>query len=223
MKKFFFTLGVAALTTLSVFTADAQITEDYENNHVGKIFQQAKVDLNNDGRKETVALKSFRKLGDYGDLLAKIVVFDADGKVIFRGPEITNLSDNRHLGCFNHGTSILDLIADIDGDGRLEMLIALPQSDVRPRTYAVWRWENNQFKYLYATSIMSRDNQQFKFMPAELDYEGYSFVVGFDNKIYAPGQPIKARVLDFIKGYGNYNSKDMIFVPNAQGFRAEQQ
>ncbi|MBQ7529023.1 hypothetical protein IJT10_03865 [bacterium] len=221
MNKFFFTLGVAALTTLSVFTANAQITEDYENNHVGKIFQQAKVDLNNDGQKETIALKSFKVL-EYGDLFAKILVFDANGNIIYRGPEITDYQDNRHIGCFNHGNSNLDLIADIDGDGYLEMLISMPQSDVRPRTYSIWRWNNNKFTYLRNASIMSKDNKQFKFMPSNGDGNGYSFVMGFNQKIYAPGQTIKASVLDFINGYGNYQSKDLLLTPNAQGFRVEQ-
>ena len=100
-------------------------------------------DLNRDGVYERVTWQKFvtTELGDY----YQIVVEDRKGNIIWRGPKTTKESSPFFIASLDTGVSIPELIADIDKDGYMEMLIPAPASDVSPLWYKRLKWENGKF------------------------------------------------------------------------------
>ncbi len=129
MKKFILIILTALFTLL--------IANDF------KELKAIYADLNGDGVQEKVTWQKFvtTELGDY----YQIVVLDSSGNTIWRGPKTTDESSPFFIASLDTGVSIPELIADIDNDGNLEMLIPTPASDVSPLWYNRLKWKNSKF------------------------------------------------------------------------------
>lgn len=145
-------------------------------------------DLNSDGFKEKITWQKFAstELGDY----YQIVVFDSKGNTLWKAPKTTDESSPFFVASLDTGVSIPELIADIDNDGKLEMLIPAPASDVSPLWYKRLKWKNG--KFIPMKSAILQYNPNAKNMPLKWIYKypgSYSFwVMGFwkkNNKIKA--------------------------------------
>lgn len=104
----------------------------------------------------SVGLKYFKSAED-DNTFAKLVAFDSKGNIIWKGPEITDFSDRRSLGCFNFGSSEIQIAADLDGDGKVELAIAEPRSDVSPNSFQIWRWDGSKFYYIHSKCLLDTD------------------------------------------------------------------
>lgn len=109
-------------------------------------FQELKeiyADLNRDGVAERITWKKFAttELGDY----YQIVVTDSYGNIIWKGPKVTDESSPFFIASLDTGVSIPQIVADIDNDGYLEMLIPSPASDISPLWYERLKWKNGKF------------------------------------------------------------------------------
>ncbi len=108
-----------------------------------KELKEIYADLDGDGINEKVTWKKFSatELGDY----YQIIVTDSSGNIIWTGPKTTDSSSPFYIASLDTGVSIPELIADIDNDGYLEMLIPTPASDVTPLWYNRLKWKNGRF------------------------------------------------------------------------------
>ncbi|MBI4864095.1 MAG: hypothetical protein HY815_28135 [Candidatus Riflebacteria bacterium] len=101
-------------------------------------------DLDNDGRQETIELRSCART-DLGDFY-QLVVLDADGKTIWSGPTGRDTANPLIFGSWDFGVTLPQVAGDIDGDGFVELVGPAPQSDVSAPSYRVFRWKGLGFK-----------------------------------------------------------------------------
>jgi hypothetical protein len=100
-------------------------------------------DIDGDGQEEIVALRRFarRELGDFYQLL----VLAEDGTILWEGPRIADSDDDLIFGSWDFGVSLPEILLDVDGDGRPELLASAPQSDVSPVYYRILHWSHGRF------------------------------------------------------------------------------
>ena len=100
-------------------------------------------DINGDGREEIVGLRRFarREIGDFYQLL----VLAEDGTILWEGPRIADSDDDLIFGSWDFGVSLPEILLDVDGDGRPELLAPAPQSDVSPVYYRILHWSHGRF------------------------------------------------------------------------------
>jgi len=103
-------------------------------------------DIDHDGRVEKFQWARFATIEE-GDCYF-LTVIDDDGTVLWRGPKTVNVSSPYIFCALDEGFSLPELLADIDGDGYLELLSPRPQSDVSPTYYRRIRWKGGQFEIL---------------------------------------------------------------------------
>jgi hypothetical protein len=80
-------------------------------------------------------------LGDYFQL----VVSDESGKRIWAGPRQPDEQNPLVFGAWHFGVSLPEIVADVDGDGAIELVAPEPQSDVSPTGWRVLRWTSAAF------------------------------------------------------------------------------
>lgn len=89
-------------------------------------------------------------LGDYFQL----VVTDATGRRVWAGPRAADEADPLVFGAWHHGVSLPECVADVDGDGAVELIAPAPQSDVSPTIFRVLRWTGGSFVPVRTGSLM---------------------------------------------------------------------
>ena len=129
MKKYILTLLLFAITLL-----------------IGNNTQKIKAlyaDLNRDGINEKISWRKFAttEWGDYYQLL----VLNKRGKIIWKGPKTKDETNPFFVASLHMGVSLPELVADIDQDKHLELLIPTPASDVSPLFYNRLKWKNGKF------------------------------------------------------------------------------
>ena len=107
--------------------------------------QKFSVDLNGDGRPETVVLHTYNVEGvEKGQLK----VLSPRGKVIWAAPRVkTPYEDGpwSFLGEFDRGD--ICFVDDYDGDGRVDLVATGQKSDVRPTLYKIYHWDGRRFVF----------------------------------------------------------------------------
>ena len=104
------------------------------------------LDLNGDGRAEKVGLRPF-KSGD--TTFQQLVVCDSAGRMLFEGPKtVTNNAYADHPLVFGGEFDLgeLEVIGDLDGDGKVELIGTDQKSDVSPTGFRLLRWQNRAFR-----------------------------------------------------------------------------
>ncbi len=159
MKKRFWvslTIGAGILASLSSAPAMAQ-DGGYQPPRLNRTYEQLTGDLNGDGRMERVALIPFSVDEKRDTYFMQLVVFDSAGKVLWKSPRIADANNNQVWGSFMFGSTNLVVLQDIDGDGRPELINTQPQSDVRPATYRVWKWDGSKFNFQFCAKAIETD------------------------------------------------------------------
>jgi len=101
-----------------------------EDIKIGHIRNITSIDLNGDGKKEQIVTKIY-KINDYASW-EKLIILDKNGEKIWESPEGGDIGSPMVFGVSETGSSLPQIISDIDGDGFIEAIITQPQSDVRP-------------------------------------------------------------------------------------------
>ena len=140
-------LGVAAL--LSASPAQAQ----QQRPQVGEVWQELSGDIDSDGQSERVCLVPF-EIDESGQAFMQLKVYDHTGEMIWETPKIKDYANKRAFGNYNFGDTDIQLLCDLDKDGRMDLIGAMPRSDMRPILYRVWTWTGGCFEpkftgYLY--------------------------------------------------------------------------
>jgi len=127
---------------------------EFEDVKEGSVVISFTVDLNGDGKMEKVGLRAYNKTEE--EYLGQIVVSDSRGVTIWESPKMKdrNSSDPFLFGAFNAGCSLPEIVADIDGDGKIEMLSTAPISDVSPMPFLEFRWDGRKFVFIQRKVLM---------------------------------------------------------------------
>lgn len=137
---------------------------------VGKIYQELRGDLDGDGRIERVALIPFL-IKEY-DAFMQLVVFSDDGRKIWSSPRVPERGNNMVFGVFDTGSHEMQLLYDLDKDGRMELICSTPRSDVRPDLYQVLKWDGDQFVTDFHSSLIRQETDRSLFLWKKWDRSG---------------------------------------------------
>ncbi|MEW6279068.1 MAG: hypothetical protein AB1758_10620 [Candidatus Eremiobacterota bacterium] len=107
----------------------------------GDIVQKVPVDLDGDGRKETIALKAYTSTESGNEVeRAQLVVLDARGKTIWSAAKKDPFVFGGELDLGE-----LEAAGDLDGDGRVELIGTYQKGDVSPTRFRLFRWNGQEF------------------------------------------------------------------------------
>ncbi len=101
-------------------------------------------DLDGDGKDERVSWVKFTETENEGDFY-QLQVIDDDGSLLWESPQSTDTENPLVFGNWHFGIRLPQLVADIDGDGAIELVTPAPQSDVSPILFHVLRWKGGRF------------------------------------------------------------------------------
>lgn len=112
----------------------------------GEVYQRFSADLDGDGQFEQVDLQAYgvETKGYWGQLQ----VVGSQGRLLWLGPKARQPAGWEYLpifGSFSFGESRIQAVGDIDGDGRCELISALPGIASRPARLRVFRWDGTAF------------------------------------------------------------------------------
>ncbi|MCX7018878.1 MAG: VCBS repeat-containing protein [bacterium] len=175
-------------------------------------------DLNGDGQTETVKAAKFGKqeIGDFYGLS----VYDASDKLIWKGPRTLDTQDPLIFGSWDFGVSLPEVVADIDGDGAVELVAPAPVSDVSPVTFRVLRWQDDAFKPVFVKRLMEKPAGSGLYpwaKPGE-DYYGRwvsKFLGAEDN------QKFKVKITEYQKGQEQAGLGTAVIALAEKGYKVE--
>jgi len=136
------------------------------------------VDLDGDGRAETIIWPKFKETEEEG-AFHQIKVLRPDGTVRWEGTRVADPEHPLTFGDWHYGQSLPQIAADIDGDGAVELVAPVPQGDVSPTWFRVFRWTAAGFLPLKPGALMekTRGSGHFAWYRGE-DYQG-TWISGF--------------------------------------------
>lgn len=115
----------------------------------GDDYQVFTVDLDGDGKPEKVGLHC-QKVTDSG-WSSRLTVW-RNGQVIWQSmPAKIGVWA---FGGWDWGISGLELVADLDGDGKVEALVPEPVSDVSPVAFRLFRWDGKGFRHVQTKTLI---------------------------------------------------------------------
>lgn len=169
------------LLTLPAQAADVELTQKFQ------------VDLNRDGRKETVALKPFTQ---DGVTLGQLVVLSDKGRTIWAGPRTskTPYSPSEPLvfgGEFDRGD--IEVVGDLDGDGTIELLGTFQKSDLSPTRFRLLRWKKDRFVHVRSDNLVQAPQRPGTYVWAKRP-EASVWIDAFQG--LQPNRLLKVKILD---------------------------
>jgi len=160
---------VMFLVILSLLVAAAMAGEKAPA--VGDIYRSFKVDLDNNGYLENIDVRIYA-IKDEG-WYARILVYDRHMNLTWSSPDTSRTVNQMLFGSWDWGTSIPEVIGDLDGDSKVEMLVPAPVSDVRPVPFRLYRWNGKAFQYLSQRALVALHSDETRFnWTATPNYEG---------------------------------------------------
>ena len=112
-------------------------------------------DLDGDGHPETISRVPSGPETEAGTFF-HLVVKDASGTILWKSPHTRDTENPLAFGEWHFGISLPQLAADVDGDGRPELIVPAPQSDVSPTFFRVFRWTGKAFEPLQSKAISGK-------------------------------------------------------------------
>lgn len=142
----------------------AALAKDYSKAREGKVFESFFADLNGDGRMEKVSVVSYNVTPE--EWMGQVVVKGSDGKTLWKSPRFKSRNNRSPFlfGAFEFGISLPEIVADIDGDGKVEMMVTPIMSDVRPVDYKLFRWNGSEFVYVQSKALMEPAKGSMKYV-----------------------------------------------------------
>jgi hypothetical protein len=119
-------------------------------------------DFDGDGRRESVGWTPFAS-GSEGSYY-QLLLFDDDGRLLWRGPRVRSDENPLVAVSLDTGVAMPELAADTDGDGREELLIPQPQSDVSPQYYRRLRWDGRELRPMAGAALMMESPRSGRFL-----------------------------------------------------------
>lgn len=190
--------------------------------HEGHIYESVAVDLNGDHKPDKVGLMAYRV--DDNGYWGQLRVWDSSGQVLWQGPK-TNQNypqaqgdETLFFGAWPHGVCGLEAVGDLDGDGKVELISTQPQSDVRPTTFRIFRWNGKAFAYVEPRQLFETPLGSGNFVWSKpTRWNGstaVSWVSSFDFKA-------KGWVVDITTSGGGLKMGKAKLVPTRSGFQVQ--
>lgn len=151
---------------------------------VGRVYEKISGNITGASAKERAELVVGAKLGE-GDWMAYLVVRDANGGELWRSPLARTMFDARGYPIGNAGVCKLEVAGDIDGDGKGEVVVQEPQSDVRPPRFRVLRWNGRGLEVVRSLRLVEQSRGVFVW--TDRFTERARFIYKFE-RLEAPGR-----------------------------------
>lgn len=112
-------------------------------------------DLDGDGRPETISLKKTPGSGPDSTMgeMWYLVVLDDDGTELWTSPKTKDPGNPLAFGQWDYGECMPEVVGDVDGDGKVELMATGPQSDVSVRPVKMLRWTEGAFRLVKQSSL----------------------------------------------------------------------
>lgn len=131
------------------------------------------LDLDGDTRLESISRRRLGADSETGTFF-QIVVKDSAEAILWMSPEILDPNHPLAFGEWHFGISLPQLAGDMDRDGKVELIVPAPQSDVSPTFFRVLQWTGKAFepKHSRALSGEGRKGAEFNWTqsPSLADY-----------------------------------------------------
>jgi len=139
-------------------------------------------DIDRDGKEERLEWRPFSS-EDVGTF-HRLYLYDDDGTLLWKGPATRNEKNPWFVAELDYGISLPELFGDIDGDGKAELLIPSPQSDVSPTWYHRSRWTGTSFEAIPTAAMEYRETPERADLKwTQRFHESEScWVLGFDRE-----------------------------------------
>ncbi len=181
---------------------------------VGEIYRTFRVDLDNNGYLENIDVLIY-EIKDEG-WYARIMVYDRRKNLIWSSPETTRTVNHLVFGSWDWGASIPEVIGDIDGDSKVEMIVPAPVSDVRPVPFRLYRWNGTAFQYLSQRALVASQKSPGIFnWTATPNYEGRW--IGSFEKINSDGTCL-VKIWEYRSGAEQCKVEKAVVRANKKGF-----
>ena len=170
MKAFAWSLPLLTAVSLLLAPLPGLAQDDVEVNSVLKAFD---IDLDGDGSKESIELQVAST--DENGHSDQLRVRTADGELIWQSPLYEPGSGFNPkepvFGAWPFGISDISVVTDLGDDGVVDLLARAPQSDVRPTSWRLFRWEENAFVIFGIGRLIETQSGsgQFDFLPQDAD------------------------------------------------------
>lgn len=130
-------------------------SDDSTDNHQKSHPRELRGDLDGDGHEERVRWEPIDSAD--GDTYFSLVVVDHEEHVLWTGPMEKSLENSYVYFKSHFGSSLPQLLMDIDNDGQMELLAPEPQSDVSVTFFRRLRWKNEAFRALASSALLWKD------------------------------------------------------------------
>lgn len=111
---------------------------------------QFAVDLDHDGEDELLTFELVERF-DFGEEYQARVT--RGGETIWTSPRSKERGAHT-FGMWADGIVFPELLADVDADGSIELVVPMLRSDVSPAGFNIYRWIHNEFRLIWRGQLM---------------------------------------------------------------------
>lgn len=154
-------------------------------------------DLDRDGSPERISWSRFAETKQEGEFF-QVQVHDAGGRLLWASAKVLDTLDPLVFGNWHFGFSLPELVADIDGDGQIELVAPAPQSDVSPTSFRVLRWRDGQFQPLDSGMLLESPPASGHFPWSRGDQWQGTWIASF--QAVEPDGSLRVEVFDYQGG-----------------------
>lgn len=176
---------------------------------------QIKADLDGDGEVEMISWLPFAEDEDLGTFY-RLEVTDRAGQVIWKGAELKDTDHPMIFGAWHFGVSLPQLLADIDLDGKVELVAPEPQSDVSPTWFRILEWRQGRFYLSRSAALLETPPGSGTFAW----YEGGDYTGTWISQFLSANRDGSFRVKVYhFDGGDRAEVRDAVVVPQENGFQ----
>ena len=146
----------------------------------GEDLPQFSADLDGDGTPERIVLEKFAETENEGAFY-QLLVLRQNGEALWKGPRKPDAENTLVFGAWHFGVQFPELVADIDGDGAMELVAPMPQSDVSPTYFRVARWHEGEFVPVRNGVLLESPQDSGRFPWSLFDAWQGVWISGFQN------------------------------------------
>ncbi len=120
------------------------------------------VDIDNDRKKEAiiVVFDGFKN----GNKFYRIVIIDDNNKILWKSPPVNKFNTPFAIGEFGCGLSMPEIVADINQNNKMDIVISLPQCTSSPQYYKIFEIDSKRKKISvkYLKALMKVKKRYFR-------------------------------------------------------------
>ncbi len=189
--------------------------KSFQDYKAGEICRSYQARLDERGELYRVDVKVYAVKGN--GAFCCLVVSDSKGKMIWKSPEKADPKDPMFFGGLIWGESFPQIIGDMNGDEKVELVAPAPVSDIRPVPFRVFTWDGKSFHPLFTKVLLaSKDRPEHFRWTAPGPMEGrwiHSFV-----KFLGKGT-LEVNIWTYRGGASEVPKGRAVVAPESGGFR----